>query len=267
MDQRSNKAPEVQLPTLFWLDGRPVHQLIGCTSGGDGGQGGSGGGDGGNGQGGNGNGDGGSGGSGGADSGQGGGAGGDADKPVSRAEFDSLMSRMQAADRAKTAAERRVAELEGKDKSDLEKAQAERDAAKAEADQLRADRQAMLTSNAFLTVKDAPTWHSNAAALKLLDTSLLTIEDNGEVKGMEAAVEKLKKDHPYLVKTDSSKDDGKDDKEGKGGGSGQGGNGGGGSGQQQSGASNNGGAGSGGKQVDRGALEKKYPALRGRPRS
>lgn len=243
MDQRSGKAPEVQAQPLFWLDDRPVHQLIGCTAGGDSGQGG-GGGDGGDG-----------GDSGGADDGKPATSGQPA--TVSKAEYDALMARMQAADRAKLASEQKLKELESKDQSELEKAQKALADANGKVEALTKRQTDMITQNAFLTVPDAPVWHSNSAALKLLDTSLLTVGDDGVVQGMEAAVAKLKSDHPYLVKTDASgdgdKDGGKDGGKPKGGG-GQ---------KPPSGQSNNGGGG-GGKQVDRKALEQRFPALRGR---
>lgn len=180
-------------------------------------------------------------------SGQGGGQGAPP-ATVSKAEYDALMARMQAADKNYTAGQARIKELEDKDKSELEKAQADAAAAKKEADELKQNRTDMLTSNAFLIVKDSPTWHNSSAALALLDKSLITVKEDGTVEGMEAAVKKLAADHPYLVKPAG---DGKDDKDGKNGN------------QQASGSSNNGGGG-GGKAPDRAKLEKRFPALRGR---
>lgn len=263
MAQRANNKP------LLWIDTIPVYPFCGAEGEGgavQGGGGGSQGGQGNSGQGGGGQGNSGNsvqvgqgsqGGAGGA-GGNGQGAGADT---VSKADYDALMARMQAADKNHAAAQQRVKELEDKDKSDLEKAQAEAQAAKDEAAKLKQNQTDMLTSNSFLTVKDSPTWHNTSAALKLLDRSLITIEDDGTVKGMEAAVKKLQTDHPYLVKP-AEPGDGKQQQQG-GGGQGGGGQGG---GQRPSGSSNNG-QGGGGKGPDRKELEKRFPALRGRARS
>lgn len=265
MSQRLNitsKAP------LLSIDGFLIHQLCGAEGEGNG----TGEGQGGNGNGGTGSGDGGQNGGNGTQSGGGTGQGngsqsGTGDPQVTRAEFDALFARMQAADQAKSKAEAKLAEHENKGKSDLEKAQADLAAANARIAELEKGRDDMLTSNAFLTAKDLPTFHSNATAMQLLDRSLLTI-DGGKVTGMAAAVDKLKKDHPYLIKSDAGAGNGGSGGKGgsgagnSGGGSGSGSSGGQGGGQA-TGSSNNGGGG-GGKTVDKEKLAKKFPALRGR---
>jgi hypothetical protein len=260
MAQRANPTP------LSWIGGKPVFCFSGAEDAGNGNQGGNGGQNNG-GQSGEGNnsnsGQSGQGAQSGA-SGQGGNGQSAGADTVSKAEYDALMARMAAADRNAATAQARVQELEGKDKTELEKAQQALADANKRIDELTKGRESMVLSNAFLTVKDTPTWHNTSAALALLDKSLITIGDDGKVTGMEAAVKKLQTDHPYLVK----KADGQN-------GDGQGGNGqqqqGGqnGSGQQggggrASGSANNGQGGGGKGGPDRAALEKRFPALRGR---
>lgn len=236
---------------LLWIDQTPIFQLCGAEDDGGSGSSGDGGSNNSNSGGQNGNGS----QSGSGDQGQGSGQGA-ATKTYSQADIDALTARMTQADKNATAAQKRVEELEGASKSELEKAQAALKAAQDENSTLKEGQKSMLISNAFLTVKDAPVWHNSGAALALLDKSLLTVSDDGKVAGMEAAVTKLKDEHPYLVKPA----DGKKDDKGKGGGQQGGGqqNGG-----QASGSSNNG-AGGGGGGKDRKVLEGRFPGLRGR---
>lgn len=54
--------------------------------------------------------------------------------------------------------------------------------------------------NAFLMAETKHSFVNTKAALKLLDTSDVEIDDDGTVDGMEEAIEQLAKDHPYLLK-------------------------------------------------------------------
>lgn len=102
-------------------------------------------------------------------------------------------------------------------------------------------RQAFLESNKVQ-------WHDPKTAMRLLDTSDIDIDEDGDVSGMDDAIKALADQHPYLVKAGTS---GGDDKGGK----------------KKSTAK--GSSGEGGTKrkkdsdgVDREALIKKYPALR-----
>lgn len=156
---------------------------------------------------------------------------------VSKADYDAALERMKAADRATQAALAKVKEYEDKDKSELQRAQDEATAVKAENDQLKATLKQQRIANEFFA-SNKHTWHKPQRALQLLDLGGVTVEDDGTVKGLEAAIDKLVKSDPYLVKTDEpgdQQDPSGDGKDGKGSKSGK---------------------------LDRAALEKKYPALR-----
>lgn len=222
---RSALVPHPYLTHLYWC---------GSEGEGDGGSGGSG--DGGTGSGGD-----------GGNSGEGGqGSGGappgtppagqQGDDKVSKAEYDALMARLAASDAAVSKANEKVKQFEDASKSELERAQEEAKTAKAEADKLRADLQSQQITNAFYA-SSKHTWHKPATALALLDRSTVTIGEDGTVKGMDAAIEKLVKSDPYLVKTGDGppSGDGKDGKNGQGG---------------------------GGQKLERDKLVNKYPALR-----
>ncbi len=124
-----------------------------------------------------------------------------ADEQVSRKEFNALMARMQAADRAKAAAEAKVKTFEDKDKTELERAAAERDEAKAETEALKESLNRSRIENAFASSKKY-SWKNPETALKLADLSQVTIGEDGKVDGLEKALEALAKSDPYLLDTE-----------------------------------------------------------------
>lgn len=187
-------------------------------------------------------------------SGQGGeGAGGEGNngeqpRTYTAEEYADLKRRMQAADRAKTAAETELGTLKKKDMDEKTRAETERDeAVKAAtaATQLLEDQAVQID---FLS-NNKYAWHNPKAALKLLDRSEVTVAD-GEVTGLTKAIEALAKEHPYLVKPADA------------GGDGQGSN----SAppKGKSGGTPKTGTNGGGTGPDRKALEARFPALRGR---
>lgn len=119
---------------------------------------------------------------------------------VAQSEYDALMRRMQAADkRASEEAERRK-QLEDRDKGELEKAQ---EKTKELEQSVQAKDQEIMNlrlQNAFLT-DTSYTWHDPGDVLKFIaGDDTVTIDDNGNVQGMKAALDKLAKSKPYLVK-------------------------------------------------------------------
>ena len=133
---------------------------------------------------------------------------------VNKDEHDKVLSRMQAADRAKGEAEkrandleRRLREYEDKDKTELEKAQRDAQEAQKRADEAEAGLKRERITNAFL-LHNTVQWHNPERALALLDLSEVTIDDNGSVVGMDKAIEALTKSDPYLIKEEAA-DDGK----------------------------------------------------------
>lgn len=126
---------------------------------------------------------------------------------VTRAEFDAIFKRMQAADQAKAAAETKLKEIERKDQSELEKAKNDlADLQKEHADAMAALNQKAL-ENEFLA-NNKHTWHDAKDALRLLDMEGVEVKD-GNVTGLTAAIEKLAKAKPHLLKSESDKDDDK----------------------------------------------------------
>lgn len=127
----------------------------------------------------------------------------DADKPVSKADFDKLFARMQAADRRATTAEAKVKEYDDKNKTELERAQEE---AKVEREKAATATEKVRSSairTAFL-LDSSVTWHDPSDALRFADLSDVEVDDEGVVtnpKVIAGAIAKVAKDKPYLVKT------------------------------------------------------------------
>lgn len=184
------------------------------------------------------------GGSGAGDSGSAQSGDGQTPKTFTQAEYDQLMTRLQAADRRASAAETKLGEIDKAKLSELERAQAEaKEAKEALVAAQEAAKDAALGS-AF-AMDQTYSWHNPATALKLMDRDGVEVGDDGTVKGLKPALDRLAKDHPYLIKT----------ADGTGTGSSQG----------QTGATGvPGNAKPQGSQKDQSALERKFPALRGR---
>lgn len=158
-------------------------------------------------------------------------------------ELERTRQRMIAADQRATAAEKKLQAAEDKDKSELEIANREREEAKAAKEKAEAALNEQRIENAFL-IDNTHTWHNNAAALKLLDRTDVTIGEDGKVSGLPAALTKLAREHPYLLKGN----------EGGGGGGGDG---------KPTGDGKDGKKGKDAK-AEAAALAEKYPILRGR---
>lgn len=164
---------------------------------------------------------------------------------VSRADFEAIQARMVAADRRATAAEKAI-----KDAADAQLSEAEKTAnalketqAALEKEKQRNEEQAV--ENAILADQTySGKWHNPQTALSLVDRSMITFDDKGKPQGVKAALDKLAKDHAYLLKPAEGAGTGN---EGKGGSTGA------------PGAPRQQGTGTGKTE-----LEKRFPAMRGR---
>lgn len=126
---------------------------------------------------------------------------------VSRTDFDKLFARMQAADRAKTTAEKALREREQKDMSEVDRLKAQLEDATSRADGSDDRLKAMIIENAFHR-DNTVTWHDVSDAIAALDLSGVEVGEDGKVKGMAAAIKDVAKRKPHYVKTSSDKDEG-----------------------------------------------------------
>lgn len=230
------------------INGRKIWPILGGAEGDNGGDGSSGSGDGDSSNtGGNGTGAGDGSGSSPADGTDGSGDGSDGDgstgDTISKDEYEKLRARMVAADRAKTAAEKKVEEFEAKNRTELENAKIEAEKARKERDEANEKLRDVAVENAFRdasdTAKPPIVWHNSRVAMSQLDKTKYEIGEDGTVKGMDKAVKALADEHAYLLKKQEQ----------------QGG---------KSGGSYNGPANGSGSTTDSKALARKYPAIRGR---
>jgi len=169
------------------------------------------------------------------------------DKPKYTArEYDKLKRRLAASDKRQGQLQKQLDELKAGKAGELDKAvKAEIDELKPKADKLDKDNRAMRLQLAFLsTPLKGVVWEDPEAAMKLVDLSDVDIDpDTGSVdkRDLAAAMRRLAKDKPYLVKKASKKDDDEED-------------------DQSSGNPMNKRRKSS-KQVDRAALAKRFPVL------
>lgn len=138
----------------------------------------------------------------------------DGDDGDSQAELERLRKRMQAADKRATAAEKALKKKEDAEKGDLERAQSALTDLEKQNKELSATVSELRLQNAFLTANKI-TWHDPDTALALAQSkgflADVVDEESGEVdkKALAKSLERLSKEHEYLVKT--SKDDKQED--------------------------------------------------------
>jgi uncharacterized coiled-coil protein SlyX len=183
------------------------------------------------------------------------GAGGKEAETVSKADFDQLMARMQAADRNKSEAEKRLKELEEKDMSEQEKVLKRVPELEQSVAELTEENKGLKAKVAFLGL-DGFSWNDPDIALSQVDLGEVLKDDGVTIDKakLKKAAEALAKDKPFLSKAVQ------DGAGGKGGaGNGSGGTGGQGSSGSAAG-SGSGGSGSSNAMSEE-ALRKKYPAL------
>lgn len=182
-------------------NGRPIWPIMGgseappegTNSGGSGSDSGAGGGGGGTDSGGNSGGGQGSGGTG--DSGT-----GTEPATVSQDDFDALQKRMQAADQRAAKAEKDLQDIKDKDLDEKTRAEKERDDAKAALEAAQQVIKSLRLENAFLR-DTTHTWHDPSDVLAFIERDeRVTIDDDGKVQGLEAALKELATKKSYLVK-------------------------------------------------------------------
>jgi hypothetical protein len=139
------------------------------------------------------------------------------DKPkYSAREYDKLKRRLAASDKRQGALQKQLDELKAGKAGELDKAvKAEIDELKPKAAKLADQNKAMRLQLAFLSTPiKGVVWEDADAAMRLVDLSDVDIdEETGEIdkRDLAAAMRRLAKDKPYLVK--KAKDDDKDDDE------------------------------------------------------
>lgn len=151
--------------------------------------------------------------------GGGGDEGGDgSDKGDPQAKIDALndekdrhVKRRQEAEKERDDLKKRIDELEGKDKSELEKATKRMTELESENKALTETLRETRLENAFLT-DNTYQWHNPRRALSLADLSDVEIDGDGTVSGLKKALDSLAKSDAYLLKKEEDGDEDDEDK-------------------------------------------------------
>lgn len=139
------------------------------------------------------------------------GSDGDADK-VDKADLDALERRMRAADKRASEAEKKLKEIEDAKKDDLTKASDELTEVRTKLEEAQSENSTLKLQIAFLTA-NKHTWHDGDTALALAQSKNyldgVVDEDDGAVDkvALGKALDKLAKEHAYLVKTEKKNDE------------------------------------------------------------
>lgn len=129
-------------------------------------------------------------------------------------QLEQAREHKRQADKKREKAERELRELQDKDKPELERAQSALEEVTTERDNLKKEVSDLRLQNAFLTANSI-TWHDPDTALALAQSKGFLVGvvdgDDGSVdrKALKKALERLSKEHKYLVK--SEKEDKGDD--------------------------------------------------------
>lgn len=127
-------------------------------------------------------------------------------------ELERLRKRMQAADQRAAKAEQALRKIEDAQKDDLTKAQDRVTELETENKELQSRLSDLNLQNAFLTANKI-TWHDPDTALALAQSRKyledVVDEESGDVdrKALGKALERLSKEHAYLVKSEDKKKD------------------------------------------------------------
>jgi hypothetical protein len=128
----------------------------------------------------------------------------DSNNTVKRDDFEKIQRQLSEADRKRAAAEKELQDLKDKDLSETEKTKKDLQAVTSERDSLAEEVSKLRLANAFLSANNI-TWNNGDVALEVARSQgYLTdaISDKGEVdsKELTKALERLAKEHKYLVK-------------------------------------------------------------------
>lgn len=123
-------------------------------------------------------------------------------------EYNAIVRRMQAADRTATEKGNKLAEIENSKKDELTRAKDDNTRLLAENERLKEENRKILVRADFGLA--GVQWHNPATALATLLNEYpdaVSVDNDGKVVGMKAAVDKLAKEHAYLVKSAEEKKD------------------------------------------------------------
>jgi hypothetical protein len=121
---------------------------------------------------------------------------------IAKSDYDKLFARMQAADRAKTAAEQKLSDIEKAKLGEVDRLKVDVEELTKKNGELQNELQKVRIENAFHR-ENKYTWHDSTDALSFLDMARVTIGEDGKVEGLKSAIDDVAKRKPHLVKKDT----------------------------------------------------------------
>lgn len=118
---------------------------------------------------------------------------------VPKSEADSLRERMRAADQRAARVEAELKQLRDKDVPEAEKLKRDFEESQQQVTKLQETNKNLALKVAFLS-DNTYTWHNPERALRLVDLSQVTIEEDGSVSGLKDALKALATSDDYLIK-------------------------------------------------------------------
>lgn len=124
-------------------------------------------------------------------------------------KFNRMKIQLSESDKKRTAAEKRIEEIDSKDLSELQKAQKDLTAKEKREAELEASFNKLALDNAFLKASQRLkiTWHDPDVAQAAAKLGSLEVGSDGTVEGIEEALKKLAKSKAFLVDSGKAKDE------------------------------------------------------------
>jgi hypothetical protein len=121
---------------------------------------------------------------------------------VSKADFDRTITQLREADRKRQAAEAALQQLRDKDLPEAERVKRDYETAVSERDALKKDLAQSRIENAFLK-QNKYKWRDPEVALAIADMSAVSIDDSGNVTGLEDSLKRLAAAKPWMLEADA----------------------------------------------------------------
>lgn len=128
---------------------------------------------------------------------------------VSKADFEKVVNQLRAADQNRNKVEQELRQLRDKDLPEADKLKRDFEEVSARVTTLEGDLKKARIENAFLKANKYR-WQDPEVALAVADMSAVTIDAEGHVTGLEAALERLAKAKPWMLQQQDNANEGED---------------------------------------------------------
>lgn len=123
---------------------------------------------------------------------------------ATRTEADTLKAQLREANEAKKAAEAKIAEFEGQNATELEKATKRADKAEKDLAEAQARARSAVIRSQVMQEATKYAFHNPEDLMLLIDQDKVELDDEGNPKGIDALVKKIAEERKYLLKDDKT---------------------------------------------------------------